>query len=281
MSFKSWFLIPILFLLTFSSSLAYESPGSPTGFVNDYADILTDEQETILESKLTSLSTTNGSEVAVVTIQSLQGDTIENYAVSLFAEWGIGKEGSDTGLLLLVSLEDREMRIEVGYGLEGTITDAQSYWIIHNVITPPFKNGDYYIGIDGAVDKIIEAITGGVIIPNDQSQDTTYTTFEQVIVNSILFGTMFLSIIFGYTKSFWLGGVLGLVVGFGVGMYFQSIQTGIEFGIILGIIGLIFDFLVSRRSKGGGSGFGGFGGGGGFGGFGGGSSGGGGASGKW
>jgi uncharacterized protein len=295
MSRLSWLLLPVL-LLTVSPVLAYVSPGQPTGYVNDYADILTPEQEATLEAKLQTLEASNGSEIAVVTIASLEGDTIENFAVSLFAEWGIGKKETDNGLLLLVAIEEREIRIEVGYGLEGTITDAQSYWIIRDILTPAFKNGDYYTGISSAVDIITGAITRTTSIPTTEKQTTLIDEYMSRITPEFLLGVItFFGIILGITRSYWLGGLIGTIFGGIVGtLSNDSLTTTILFAVVSGLTGLLFDYLVSQREgPGGGSSSGGMGGriftssggsgrsSGGFGGFGGGSSGGGGASGRW
>lgn len=278
---KYWLFLPVLLLLSFSPVQAYTSPGQPTGFVNDYAEVLTPEQEEILEAKLNSLSTSDGSELAVVTIKDLGGDTVENYAASLFAEWGIGKKDRDNGLLLLVAIDNREMRIEVGYGLEGTITDAQAYWIIRDVITPAFRNEDYYSGINGAVDKVTEAITGSTVLPRAEDNSTENSELSDVMAGSVLSAVFLIGLFLGRTKSVWLGGLIGLILGFSLGTYYFSISAGLGIGLFLGIVGLIIDMIFSSR---GGGGFGGGsfgGGGGGFGGFGGGRSGGGGSSGRW
>src|SRR3989344_3919031 len=97
-------------------------------------------------------STTN--EIAVVTINSLGGDTIENYAVKLFEDWKIGKERDDNGILLLIAKNDRKVRIEVGYGLEGAVPDAISNQIIQKEIVPHFKNNDFAGGIFDGVDSL-------------------------------------------------------------------------------------------------------------------------------
>lgn len=286
---KYWLLLPVLLLFSISPVLAYNSPGQPTGFVNDFADVLTSEQEANLEAKLSNLATSEGSEMAVVTVKDLGGDTVENYAVSLFAEWGIGKKEKDNGLLLLVAIDDREMRIEVGYGLEGTITDAQAYWIIRDVLTPAFKNEDYYSGINGAVDKVTEAITGSTVLPSVEEEQTSPFNNGSDLFGFIAFVVISLAGVLASSKSIWLGGVLGAIAGAGAGLMLGTMQTAISAGIILGIIGLIIDYFLSKGGGAGGGGGGsvfrgggGFGGGGGgFGRFGGGSSGGGGASGRW
>ena len=288
-----WLFLPVLLLLCFSPVLAYIAPGQPSGFVNDYAEVLTPEQESILESKLSHLATTDGTEMSVVTVLNLGGDTVENYAVSLFAEWGIGKKDKDNGLLLLVAIEDREMRIEVGYGLEGTITDAQAYWIIRDVITPAFKNEDYYGGIVGAVDKVTEAITGTTVLSSLESEPLPINNNKASSLLSFLFVIVFaLAAFLGGSKSFWLGGAIGAIIGVIIGFMLGTLKTAVLAGLILGVVGLIIDFLLSKGRGSGGSGSGGKGGmfggssgfgggGGGFGGFGGGGSGGGGSSGRW
>lgn len=296
MQYKNWVIVATLFLFSFSSAQAYISPGSPTGFVNDYADILTAEQEANLESRLGALAAGEGSEMAIVSIPNLGADTVENYAVSLFAEWGIGKKATDNGLLLLVAVEEREMRIEVGYGLEGTITDAQAYWIIRDVITPVFKNGDYYTGISGAVDKVSEAITGSIVLPSATEQDTSNSRETEPgslmnllgVVPFLLFG--FLGFL-ASTKSYWFGGVAGAVIGVFFGFILGGTpKTTLVVVSFFALLGLVFDYLLSRHGgsgsgRGGTGGFGtggfGSGGSGSSGGFGGGSSGGGGASGRW
>jgi len=151
---------------------AYVSPGQPSGFVNDFVGVFSVEEKNILEEKLSNFSKTYGNEIAVVTINNLGGDYIENYAVKLFEEWGIGKKGQDNGVLVLVAMDERQMRIEVGYGLEGFLTDIQSNWIINNIMKPAFQQGNFYAGIDSAIDKIISA-TQGEVIPVDQQENTS------------------------------------------------------------------------------------------------------------
>ena len=148
------------FFLLPRPALAYSNPGKPAGFVNDFAQLLTGDQRPALEAKLTQFTKDTSNEITVAIIPGLKGDTIENYAVELFKAWGIGQKNKDNGVLLLIALDEHKYRIEVGYGLEGALTDAQSFWIGQNIITPRFRAGDYYGGIDGAVDQIIAASKG-------------------------------------------------------------------------------------------------------------------------
>lgn len=269
---------------------AYTSPGKPAGFVNDFAGIISASEKSTLETVLTNFKKETGNEIAVVTVPTLGDETVESYAVKLFEEWGIGEKGKDNGLLLLVGLEERKMRIEVGYGLEGDITDAQASSIIRNILTPAFKEGKYGEGITAAVGTIIDVLHGNVdAVPEDNSDQGH--DFG-VLFYFIIFIPIWLGSILSRSKSWWLGGVLGGIAGVVIGFIFGFFFVGIIATPTLVIVGLIFDFIVSKAygssvARGvtppwwiGGGGRGGSGGGG-FGGFGGGGSGGGGSSGGW
>ncbi|MDO8728966.1 MAG: TPM domain-containing protein [bacterium] len=274
------FALALVFLVP-SIIFGYTSPGKPGGFVNDFASILRPETVSSLNQKLEQFSKETGNEISVVTISKLEDETIETYAETLFQEWGIGKEKEDNGLLLLISLVDREMRIEVGYGLEPLVTDIDSGRIIREILTPAFQSGDYDLGISKAVDTIIGLIGGEEMAPN---RDSGSINNWSRLLPYIIFAFIYLVSILGRSKSWWAGGVIGGVLGI---IFF----SGILFVGMYILIGLIFDFIVSRAyiktlSRGGvppwwigGGGLGG--GSGGFGGFGGGMSGGGGASGRW
>lgn len=275
---------------------AYSNPGQPTGFVNDFADILNDNQESQLEDKLSSFKELSSNEVALVTIGSLEGDTIENYAVKLFEDWGIGGQENDNGVLLLVAVSDRQIRIETGYGLEGALPDATAFQIISKTIEPAFREGDYYSGLDKATDDIIAATQGEY-----EAAPTTPGFLKRINFESLFWLLIFvfyaLSSLWRWmakSQSWWQGGIIGAILGLIIALiFFQALWYISVF--VLGGLGLLVDFLVSRilpapRPRkngkgiwfiGGPGGFGGGSSGGGFGGFGGGRSGGGGASGSW
>src|SRR3989344_4632689 len=274
---------------------AYTSPGKPQGFVNDFAGVLKAEEKQNIEIQLGELKKSTGAEVAVVTISSLGDETIESYAVKRFQEWGIGEKGKDNGLLILVALNDREARIEVGYGLEGTVTDLQAGQVVRLVMIPAFKEGKYGHGITGAAKAITDIISKS---PEAVVYSGTDTRSPSNPKNDIDFAALFFIVIIilnimvrflGKTKSWWLGGVVGGVVGAIIGLIWGFVFAGIGAIVILTILGLIFDYFVSKHPPGSGGGLwpiifgGGRGGSGssGFGGFGGGMSGGGGASGRW
>src|SRR3989338_3070382 len=164
--FMKIFLVIVLLLGGMLPAHAYYNPGTPDGFVNDFAGIIEAETKQQLEQKLSAFAATTSNEIAVVTINNLDGDYIENFSAQLFKEWGVGKANEDNGILLLVAVDDRQMRIEVGYGLEGALTDAQANWIINNELKPAFQDQEYGAGIAKAVDTIISA-TEGEYVPVD------------------------------------------------------------------------------------------------------------------
>ena len=286
-------LISGVFFLAPLFVFAYQNPGTPTGFVNDFSGMLTAEQKQSLETKISGFEKDTSNELSVVTIPNLGGDTIENFAVKLFEDWRIGKSKKDNGVLLLISRDDRQMRIEVGYGLEGALTDAQSFWLIQNVLKPAFQKGDYYGGINGGVDGII-SITKGEFKPDINSTGNGGMNIDSVFlllwVSWIFF--VWMGSILARSKSWWGGGIAGGVIALAVGIGF-TLVSGFISALILIPLGLWLDKVVSGRytvaketgqplpwwigGRRGGSGFGG----GGFGGFGGGRSGGGGSSGSW
>jgi len=296
----SKFLFFVLAVILPTLLFAYQSPGKSQGYVNDFASLLNQADKSSLEAKLASFTQATGNELSVVIVKNLGEDTIENFAVELFKEWGIGQKGKDNGALLLISKDDREMRIEVGYGLEGDLTDSQSGSIIRNILTPAFQNNDFYGGIDAAVNQIINDVSPeyatGVGLPENSTESNTSFNFDfSNIAFFIFFIPIWIASILARSKSWWAGGVVGGIIGIVIGLFFGFVYLGIIATAFLIPAGLLFDFLVSRAysksvGKGtrppwwiGGGGFGGRGGGfgGGFGGFGGGMSGGGGASGRW
>jgi len=282
--------------------LAYYNPGTPVGFVNDFAGIIDSGTKAKLESDLQKFEIDTKHEITVVTIKSLQDDTIENFAVKLFEDWQIGKKGADNGVLFLVALDDRKMRIEVGYGLEGALPDATAYQIINQIVKPAFQASDYSKGIVDGTNAIMVAVKGeDVSYLIDSTAKKSSGVSKKLTSDLIYFGFIivffFLRMVsykFSQSKKWWPGGVLGGVFGLIIGLFVTGLVLGIFWWALgFGIFGLLLDYFVSKKGPpkggpGGGMFWGGFGrhggsgsGGGGFGGFGGGHSGGGGSSGSW
>ena len=154
-------LLLLALLLIAAPALAETLPvPALSGRVVDQAGILNSAEESRLTTKLKDLEDKTSIQLVVVTLSSLRGSPIEEWGLTLGRSWGIGQKGKDNGALLIVAPSDRELRIEVGYGLEGTLPDATANAIIRNVIVPRFKNGNMAGGISDGVDAIIAVLTG-------------------------------------------------------------------------------------------------------------------------
>ena len=139
----------------------------PSADVNDFAGVLQPAERAALEARCRELREKTGAELAVVTIKSLEGGQIDDFAVKLFERWGIGKKGKDNGLLLLVAIDDRKARIEVGYGLEPILPDALAGRILTEQLFPAFKRQRYHDGLLAAVNRIIEIIERNEAAPQE------------------------------------------------------------------------------------------------------------------
>jgi uncharacterized protein len=262
-----WLLVSLLLLAAVPATPAAQNPlnaGMPpfpalTGPVVDGAHLLPADVFNQLSQKLAAYAQENGTQVVVVTVPTLNGYPIDYYGYQLGRHWGIGQKGKNNGVLLIVDSGERQMRIEVGYGLEGTLTDAQSFLIIHNVITPRFRKGDYAGGITAGADAILSVLGGHLqVVQQQQARDRGGTGFLMLLILFFVFLPL-LRAVLGRGS----GGIPGRTGGGWLGW-------------------LLLGMLSGGGGRGGGFGGGSFGGGG-FGGFsgGGGSFGGGGASGGW
>ncbi len=151
--------IALLIFLFPLTALAQTFPAL-TGRVVDAANILKPEERTALEAKLKAYEDKTSDQVVVATVPSLDGTSVEDYANRLFRHWQLGQKKNNNGVLLLIAPNDRKLRIEVGYGLEGALTDALSKVIISTTIAPQFQKGNFAGGIDAGVDAILSILTG-------------------------------------------------------------------------------------------------------------------------
>ena len=146
--------------------------------MNDLAGVLSPEQEAALERKLVAYDDSTSNQIAVVLVPTLNDYPIEEYALALYRKWGIGNKKTNNGILILAAIEDRKIRIEAGYGLEGAVPDITANQIITNDIAPSFRSGDYYDGIDKATNSIMAAAAGEYTAPknynnrNESAQST-------------------------------------------------------------------------------------------------------------
>ncbi len=206
----------ILTALLFALSLPMFSLNVPQlkGHVNDYANIINGHEEQQIEKYLTDLENTTGIQLAVLTIPTLKGEDLASFAIKTAETWKLGQEGKDNGALLLVAYQERQVRIETGYGLEDKLTDAKCGRIIRNVIIPEFKDGDYSQGIlkgimnmGGIASDNQELISKSVAQDYDDDEGAVegilflaiWVIFVFVIISSRggLFKWLFLSRLFG------------------------------------------------------------------------------------
>ncbi|GAB5535722.1 MAG: hypothetical protein Rubg2KO_19710 [Rubricoccaceae bacterium] len=161
----------LLGLAMLSTVSAQPSVPSLSGWVVDQANILSSHVEASVTQRLAQFEDSTRAQVVVLTIPSLEGAVLEEYATTLFRTWGLGQADANNGVLLLVAHDDRELRIEVGFGLEGDLTDARAGRIIRNVIVPRFKQGDFDSGVLQGVDAILGSIEGTYEPPEDTPAD--------------------------------------------------------------------------------------------------------------
>ena len=153
-------LFTTIFLLLHAFVFGQTFPAKPNRLVNDYTQTLSPEQVNQLEQKLVAFNDSTSTQIAVVIIKSLEGYDVADYTVRLAESWGVGGAQNNNGVVLLVSLGDRKVTIQTGYGVEGALPDAISRRIIENEITPNFKSGDYFAGINQGTDAIISYTKG-------------------------------------------------------------------------------------------------------------------------
>lgn len=133
--------------------------------VTDLTGTLTADQKNQLEQKLATFEASKGSQIAVLMLPSTKPEEIEQFSIRVAEAWKIGRKGTDDGLILVIAKDDRRLRVEVGYGLEGAIPDAIAKRVISEQITPKFKTGDYYGGISAGVDQLIKLVEGEKLPP--------------------------------------------------------------------------------------------------------------------
>ncbi|MBS0423094.1 MAG: YgcG family protein [Proteobacteria bacterium] len=283
-------------LLVFSTAVLADVAIPPLkAHVTDLTATLSASEIAFLEQKLSAFEKTKGSQIAVLIVPTTQPETIEEYSIRVAEAWQLGRKGVDDGILLLIAKNDRTLRIEVGYGLEGAVPDAMAKRIVAEIITPRFKQGHFAEGIDVGIEALIKLIQGEPLpLPKNMrngagtaEMHSPLETFISILIGSIVLGRIlqvFLGRLIGAT-------ITGLGVGFIGWLSFSSIVAAVVIAIVVFVINLLSNggngYYRSGRSgwpdhgyyrsggfdRGGGFGGGFGGGGGGFGG--------GGASGRW
>ncbi|NTW52879.1 MAG: hypothetical protein HGB22_09875 [Chlorobiaceae bacterium] len=156
------------------------------GRVNDYAAMISPQARAVIDGKLKAIEEAESTQVALLTVDSLEGEPIEFFSIRVADAWKIGQKGKDNGILLIVSKNDRKTRIEVGLGLEGRLTDLQTGRIINDVMKPAFKSGDFDSGFIAGVDAIAASVKGEYKAPAAKKVERKGPSFP--LVFAILFG---------------------------------------------------------------------------------------------
>jgi len=252
------FLLLIQFFGFSQSVKIPEKPSKQTSYYDFQTNVLSEAEQNHITQKLINYADSTSTQIVVVTIPSTKGEYINRYATDLAHKWGIGQQGKDNGILLLVAVNDRKVNISTGYGTEHLLTDALSRRIIETQILPEFRNGNYFAGIDKGTTSIMQIMSGEY--KNDKTNGGELSILGLLLV--------FVFVVF-----------ILIIVSKGKGGRNGGSSGGLDLGDII-----ILSSMGRHSGRGGGffGGGGSFGGGGGFsGGFGGGGFGGGGASGSW
>ena len=253
-----------------------------TGHVIDQTGTLSAEQKATLEQTLTAFEARKGSQLAVLMVASTAPEEVEQYALRVAEQWKLGRKKVDDGAILVVAKDDRAMRIEVGYGLEGALNDLTSKRIISETILPRFKSQDFYGGITAGVAQVIRVIDGEPLPAPSARSSQGIGNVQQyapmLFILALAVGGVLRAILGKVPGSLVTGGVVAVIAWFVVG----AVSMAVVAGVIALVVTLMGGGMLGRGLGGyyGGGGRGGGGGGGGFSG-GGGGFGGGGASGRW
>lgn len=279
-----WFRRVVVLLaasLSFLFALAHAAPQFPalSGRVVDEAGLLSAATRSQLSQLSEQQERATSNQLVIAVVKSLQGYPIEDYGYQLGRHWGIGQKGKNNGVILIVAPNEREVRIEVGYGLEGALTDALASNIVQTQILPNFKRGDFEAGVVAGAQAIAAAVAGEYTpteVRSERSGSSASLPLPVLIVIAVVIGQVLAMVM---SRAF-AGAVTGVIAGSALWFFTGTILSSLFAGV------LIFLFIaLSNRGGFGGPGFGGMGRGGGFGGGGfsggGGSFGGGGASGRW
>jgi uncharacterized protein len=185
-------------IFLFTNSFAQKAVPELWGIrVHDDAHALKQETVDQLEKELKAYEDSTSNQIAILIVQSLDGDVLEEYSLRVAEKWKLGTKNKDNGALLLIAVDDHKMRIEVGQGLEGVLTDAQSSRIIRNEIAPEFRRGDYDAGVKAGINGIMKAIAGEYSSEASSSSNVTW------IVITILAGLFFIIIlVVAFVKEF-------------------------------------------------------------------------------
>lgn len=229
----------------------------PTGWVNDYSQVLTDTQVQQLNTTIGAFEAATTHEITVAIVPTIGDEVIDDFAAELFQKWEVGKKGKDDGVLIVIVTDDRLVHIDVGTGIALLVSDEWTADLIQRTLVPALKLGNYYEGIRKAVDKLILRMspipTVEAAAPAVKGHPVTKPHSPYFNPLSIQFFAIFLALfvllmfsVLGHTQSWWLGGVIGGIIGIAIGYLMASWQIGLLATFVLVLVGLFFDWAISR-----------------------------------
>jgi uncharacterized protein len=230
-----------------------------SGRVVDQTGTLSASDISSLTQTLGDLETRKGSQVAVLIVPTTAPETIEQYAIRVAEAWKIGRKKIDDGALLVVAKDDRKLRIEVGYGLEGSLTDATASRIIDEIIVPKFRSGDFAGGISAGVQRIVAVIDGEKLpapAPRQRPNSVSTENFDPLnpflIIPVLLFGGLMRSLLGRLLGSIASGGLVALTAWFLFGSLFAAVLAGVIASIFVMIGDSFIGSSPGGRGRGGG-----------------------------
>jgi uncharacterized protein len=249
---KIWFSLLLFALFVTDQGISSAEIPYLTGRVNDNASVLSEATRNSLSEKLKEHETRTTNQIVVLTVPSLNGESIEDYAYNVFNEWKLGQKDKDNGILIVVVPDERRMRIEVGYGLEGTLPDILAGRIIQNIMAPRFREGDFDAGITEGVNAVIAILEGsdptGMEGLNDTTGPEESSNFADLESPDMPLGMRILlgAFIFGIIGLFTILGIL--TPGFGWFMYLFLIPFWAMFPVVIvgtkGALVCFFTYLI-------------------------------------
>jgi uncharacterized protein len=215
--------------------------------VTDLTGTLTAEQQAALEDKLRAFEARKGAQLAVLIVPTTAPEDIAQYGIRVVDQWKLGRGRADDGALLIVAKNDRRMRIEVGYGLEGALPDATAKRIIAETITPLFRQNDYFGGINAGLDQMIRVVDGEPLPP----PDTQWKGGRDALGPGLLFFVVVVAIVASTILRSAFGRPLGsLLTGAGVGVIAYLLTTVLALAAVAGFMAFLFSLFTAVGSRG-------------------------------
>lgn len=210
--------------------------------VTDLTHTLSQSQQAQLEDKLAAFESKKGSQIALLIVPSTQPEDIAQYSIRVVDKWKLGRKKADDGLLILVAKNDRKIRIEVGYGLEGAIPDLTAKRIVSEVIAPKFKQGDFYGGLDAGVDKLIALVDGEPLPAPDRAASSgmdIMNLLPMLLFGGLIAGLVLRSMFGTFFGSALNGGLMGTVV--------WLLGVALGSAAILGVVAFFITMMLGSR----------------------------------